>query len=160
MLINNETKLVMLKLIRTNSNNIDFIQLVNQLDKELTIRDGDEHDFYDQFNKIDNIKYVVVAYENEKPVSCGAIKEFDTETMEVKRMFTQENARGKGIASKVLDELEKWAVELSYQKCILETGVRQPEAIQLYTKNGYQLIENYGQYKDVENSRCFEKIIQ
>ena len=150
----------MLQLIRTNSNNIDFIQLVNQLDKELTIRDGDEHDFYDQFNKIDNIKYVVVAYENEKPVSCGAIKEFDVLTMEVKRMFTQEDARGKGIASKVLYELEKWAAELGYQKCILETGVRQPEAIRLYTKNGYQLIENYGQYKDVENSRCFEKIIQ
>ena len=150
----------MLKLIRTNSNNIDFIQLVNQLDKELTIRDGDEHDFYDQFNKIDSIKYVVVAYENEKPVSCGAIKEFDALTMEVKRMFTHEAARGKGIASKVLNELEKWAAELGYQKCILETGVRQPEAIRLYTKNGYQLIENYGQYKDVENSRCFEKIIQ
>lgn len=149
----------MLKLIRTNSNNIDFIQLVNQLDKELTIRDGDEHDFYDQFNKTDNIKYVVVAYENEKPVSCGAIKEFDVLTMEVKRMFTQEDARGKGIASKVLNELEKWAAELGYQKCILETGVRQPEAIRLYTKNGYQLIENYGQYKGVENSRCFEKHI-
>ena len=149
----------MLQLIRTNSNNKDFIQLVNQLDKELTIRDGDEHDFYDQFNKIDNIKYVVVAYENEKPVSCGAIKEFDVLTMEVKRMFTQEDARGKGIASKVLDELEKWAAELGYKKCILETGVRQPEAIQLYTKNGYQLIENYGQYKGIENSRCFEKHI-
>ena len=149
----------MLKLIRTNSNNIDFIQLVNQLDKELTIRDGDEHDFYDQFNKIDNIKYVVVAYENEKPVSCGAIKEFDVLTMEVKRMFTQEDARGKGIASKVLYELEKWAAELGYQKCILETGVRQPEAIRLYTKSGYELIENYGQYKGVENSRCFEKHI-
>ena len=149
----------MLQLIRTNSNNIDFIQLVNQLDKELTIRDGDEHDFYDQFNKIDNIKYVVVAYENEKPVSCGAIKEFDVLTMEVKRMFTQEDARGKGIASKVLYELEKWAAELGYQKCILETGVRQPEAIRLYTKSGYELIENYGQYKGVENSRCFEKHI-
>ncbi|MCB0459788.1 MAG: GNAT family N-acetyltransferase [Flavobacteriaceae bacterium] len=138
---------------------MDFIQLVNQLDKELTIRDGDEHDFYDQFNKIDNIKYVVVAYENEKPVSCGAIKEFDVLTMEVKRMFTQEDARGKGIASKVLYELEKWAAELGYQKCILETGVRQPEAIRLYTKSGYELIENYGQYKGVENSRCFEKHI-
>ncbi|MEZ4841470.1 MAG: GNAT family N-acetyltransferase [Flavobacteriaceae bacterium] len=149
----------MLKLIRTNSNDKDFIQLVNQLDKELTIRDGDEHDFYDQFNKIDNIKYVVVAYENEKPVSCGAIKEFDVLTMEVKRMFTQEDARGKGIASKVLYELEKWAAELGYQKCILETGVRQPEAIRLYTKSGYELIENYGQYKGVENSRCFEKHI-
>lgn len=149
----------MLKLIRTDSNNKDFIQLVNQLDKELTIRDGDEHNFYDQFNKIDSIKYVVAAYENEKPISCGAIKEFDALTMEVKRMFTQEDARGKGIASKVLDELEKWAAELGYQKCILETGVRQPEAIRLYTKSGYQLIENYGQYKGVENSRCFEKYI-
>jgi GNAT superfamily N-acetyltransferase len=100
---------------------------------------------------------VVVAYENGRPVSCGAMKEFGPGTMEIKRMYTAPESRGKGIASIVLAELEAWAGELGYEKCVLETGKRQPEAIALYQKNGYKLIPNYGQYAGVENSLCFEK---
>jgi len=119
--------------------------------------DGRDHDFYDKYNKIDKIKHVVVAYSGELPVACGAIKEFDPETMEVKRMFTLDSHRGKGFATKVLAELEKWALELGYSRCILETGKRLPDAVRLYEKSGYQLISNYGQYIQMENSICFEK---
>lgn len=147
----------MIKTIRTNSDNPDFIELVRLLDEDLAIRDGEDNVFYSQFNKIDNIRYVVLAYENEKPVGCGAIKEYASKTMEVKRMFVSPGNRNKGIASKILSELENWACELSYSKCVLETGKRQPEAIGLYKKNGYKLIPNYGQYAGVENSVCFEK---
>lgn len=59
----------------------------------------------------------------------------------------------------ILAELEGWAAELSFRKCILETGKKQPEAIELYKSNEYQLIANYGQYIGVENSVCFEKKI-
>jgi len=149
----------MVTLLRTNSDHNDFPELVRQLDADLAIRDGDDHAFYHQFNKIDKIKYVVLAFENELPVGCGAIKEFDSGSMEVKRMYTPPQHRGKGIAVKVLNELEKWAAELGYRKCILETGKKQPEAIALYTKCGYRLIPNYGQYAGVENSVCFEKVI-
>ena len=147
----------MINILRTNSDNPDFISLVKLLDAELAERDGADHPFYAQFNKIDNIKYAVVANENDKPVSCGAIKEYSSNTMEVKRMYTLPEYRGKGIATKVLIELEKWAKELSFEKCILETGKKQPEAIALYKKNGYKLIPNYGQYAGVDNSVCFEK---
>ncbi len=147
----------MIKIIRTNSDNPDFISLVKLLDAELAKRDGEDHPFYAQFNKINKIKYAVVAYENDKPVSCGAIKEYTTDTMEIKRMYTLPESRGKGIATKILIELEKWATELSFAKCILETGKKQPEAIALYKKNGYKLIPNYGQYAEIENSVCFEK---
>ncbi len=146
-----------MRLIRTNSKNKDFIGLVKLLDLDLARRDGEEHAFYAQFNKIDKIKYVVVVYEKEEPIGCGAIKQFDNKTMEIKRMYTSLNHRGKGVASKILSELEKWTSELSYDKCILETGTKQPEAIGLYQKNGYQFIPNYGQYVEVENSKCFEK---
>ena len=149
----------MIKIIRTNSDHPDFISLVRLLDADLAKRDGDEHSFYAQFNKIDKIKHAVVVYEDEKPVACGAIKQYAEEIMEVKRMYTLPACRGKGIATAVLSELEKWAAELGYAKCILETGKRQPEAISLYTKNGYVLIPNYGQYAGVENSVCFEKAI-
>jgi putative acetyltransferase len=146
-----------IKIIRTDSNNRDFIELVKNLDADLAERDGNDHSFYDQFNKIDKIKQAVVAYENNKPMSCGAMKEFDQNSMEIKRMYTLPEGRGKGIATKILSELEKWATELSYKKCILETGKRQPEAIELYKKSGYKNISNYGQYKEIENSICFEK---
>ena len=79
--------------------------------------------------------------------------------MEVKRMFVPQEQRGKGIASRILKELESWAAELGYKKCILETGEKQPEAIALYKKNNYVVIKNYGQYVDVESSVCFEKMI-
>ena len=147
----------MITLKRTTSDDTDFQKLVRELDKELAIRDGAEHAYYAQFNKIDAIKYVVVAYENENPVGCGAIKAFSDEAMEVKRMFVPEDRRGKGIASRVLQELEKWTVELGSEKCVLETGHKQPEAIALYKKNGYLQIPNYGQYIGIDNSVCFEK---
>ena len=149
----------MTRLIRTDSENKDFIALVKLLDAELAELDGDEHVFYAQLNKTDKIKHVIVAYETDKPISCGAIREHSPTTMEVKRMYTMPESRGKGIATKVLNELEKWATELSYQKCILETGWRQPDAIRLYEKNGYKRISNYGKYAGIENSVCFEKEI-
>jgi len=147
----------MINIIRTDSKHKDFVELVKYLDSELAKRDGDEHAFYDQFNKVTDIKYVVVAYDNDSAICCGAIKKYNEDTMEIKRMYTTEAYRGKGIASQVLAELEHWTSELGCKKCVLETGLKQPEAIKLYTKNGYNLIPNYGQYAAVENSRCFEK---
>jgi GNAT superfamily N-acetyltransferase len=149
----------MITLKRTNSGNHDFRKLVKLLDAALAIVDGKDHAFYSQFNKIDNIRYVIVAYEDEYAVGCGAIKEYGQDTMEVKRMYVSPENRNKGIASKILKELEKWACELSCRKCILETGKRQHEAIGLYKKSGYKLIPNYGQYANVDNSLCFEKIL-
>jgi putative acetyltransferase len=149
----------MVTIVRTDSENQDFVELVKFLDADLAERDGQEHTFYAQYNKINKIKYVVVAYKNTSPVSCGAVKEYSPGVMEVKRMYTIPEHRGEGIASLVLRELETWAVELSYQKCILETGKKQPEAIALYQKNGYALIQNYGQYAGIENSVCFEKAV-
>ncbi len=147
----------MLRLIRTNSKNNDFIQLVAKLDADLGERDGEDHAFYNQFNSIDNLNHTVVAYLNGNPLGCGAIKEHDTNCMEVKRMYVPPEARGKGIATKILQELEKWAAELNYTHCVLETGKRQPEAIALYQKNGYERTPNYGQYIGIENSVCFKK---
>ncbi len=147
----------MIRLIKTDSNNADFRFLVKQLDAYLAIIDGDDHSFYNQFNKIDELKNAIVAYMDDKPVACGAIKEYSGTAMEVKRMFTLPEARGKGLALQVLSELENWAKQSGYQTCVLETGIRQPEAIALYKKTGYKRIANYGQYIGVETSVCFEK---
>ena len=142
---------------RTDSTNTDFKMLVNQLDRYLMGINGDDHDFFDQFNKIDNIRHVVVLYLDGQPAGCGAIKEYKPGIMEIKRMFVPPAARGKGLATAVLKELEVWAAELGYEKCILETGDIMPDAIALYKKNGYNSIPNYGQYVGVASSVCFEK---
>lgn len=147
----------MFKFVRTNSENTHFQELTKILDAYLGMLDGEEHAFYAQFNKIALIKYAIVVYQDERPIACGAIKEYDANTMEIKRMYVVEDMRGKGLATQVLKELEEWAKSLHFTKCILETGNKQPDAIALYRKNGYQTIPNYGQYLHVENSVCFEK---
>lgn len=144
---------------RTDSDDPDFQNLVILLDADLKERDGDEHTFYDQFNKITNIRNAIVCYVDDKAIGCGAFKEFDESKVEIKRMFVLPEYRGHSIAMKILKELELWAAELHYQQYILETGKKQPEAIRLYQKAGYSVIPNYGQYINVENSVCMMKTL-
>ncbi len=142
---------------RTDSSNSDFQHLVQFLDQDLAIRDGDEHGFYHQFNSINQLRNCVLLYINEKPAGCGAFKKFEDDTVEIKRMYVLPEHRGNGYASKILNELEIWAKSEGFKFGILETGLKQPEAIALYNKNGYSLIPNYGQYVGVENSVCYKK---
>ena len=147
----------MVKLIKTDNTNSDFKNLVKELDAYLKITDGDDHDFYNQYNGLEKIKFVVVMYLDKEPIGCGAFREFDSETIEIKRMFVKPTQRGTGAASKILKELEMEAKKAGYQRCILETGDRQVEAVKFYHKVGYQRIPNYGQYAEVTGSNCFEK---
>jgi GNAT superfamily N-acetyltransferase len=148
-----------LKVIRTTSKNPDFIALVNELDAYLKIVDGADHDFYNQYNGIENLDYVVIAYIDNLAVGCGAFKPYQNTKAEIKRMYSQPRHRNLGVATKILTELENWAKELNYQSCILETGKRQTEAVAFYKKCNYQQIPNYGQYAQMENSVCFEKLL-
>ena len=149
----------MTRLKRTNSDDIDFINLVVLLDQDLKIRDGEDHTFYNQFNKIDKIKHVIVFYENDVAVGCGAFREKESDTVEIKRMFVNPDYRKRGIAAAVLKELENWAAELNYTYTILETGKKQPEAISLYQKSGYTIIPNYPPYEEMDNSVCMKKTL-
>ncbi len=150
----------MLEIKRTDAKNTDFIQLVEELDAYLKVTDGEDHSFYNQFNGLGAIKHCLVAYLNDQPVGCGAIKKYDEESMEIKRMYLKPNYRGQNIADQIISELERWAVDLGFTKCVLETGDRQVEAVKFYHKMGYQIIPNYGQYKGMENSNCFEKVLK
>lgn len=148
-----------MRLIRTTSDNIDFQNLVIQLDAYLKILDGEDHEFYANLNKTDDLKHVIVCYENDIAIGCGAFKEYEVQIAEIKRMFTLPEHRGKGIAKAILSELENWAKEVKYSFSILETGYLQVDAIHLYTKLGYEVIENFGHYFGIENSVCMKKIL-
>jgi putative acetyltransferase len=141
---------------RTNSSDQDFIDLVKDLDFYLALKDGEEHSFYAQFNSIATLENCLVLFNNDFPVACGAIKTYNENAMEIKRMFVKPEYRNRGFAKQILNELEGWAKELGYKETILETGIRQTEAVNLYEKI-YTQIPNYGQYKGAENSICFKK---
>ena len=148
-----------IKIIRTDSEHPDFRTLVTLLDQDLAVRDGEEHAFYSQFNKIDKINHALLAYVENQPLGCGALRAYTEDSVEVKRMFVLPEHRGQGIAGAVLSALETWAAELGFARCILETGKKQPEAIRLYQKSGYEIIPNYGPYEGMENSVCMEKML-
>ena len=149
----------MKKIIRTDNKNVDFNKLIIELDAYLKVTDGADHEFYNQFNGLDNIKNVVIAYQDSQAIGCGAFKKLDNETIEIKRMYVKFARRGSGTAQAILNSLELWASEKGFKKCILETGNRQVEAIKFYKKAGYKSIPNYGQYIHMEDSNCFEKLV-
>ncbi|MDQ0595646.1 GNAT superfamily N-acetyltransferase [Chryseobacterium ginsenosidimutans] len=146
-------------IIRTDSSNKDFQHLVKLLDADLAIRNGDDHAFYDQFNKIDMIKNCIIIYIDEIPAACGAFKKFEDDTVEIKRMFTNLNFRKRGLATAIVKELENWAKESGYKKTVLESSLEQNEALSVYEKSGYYRIPNYGQYIGIDKSVCYEKLI-
>ena len=142
---------------RTNSENEDFRKLVSELEDHLTCADEKAHSECKQYNKLESIKHVIVVYIDKEAIGCGAIRKYDHDTIEIKRMFVSKNTRKKGVGTKILIELETWAKELGYKKSILETGTMLPEAIGLYKRNNYIQIPNYGQYEGMEKSFCFAK---
>lgn len=144
-------------LYRTTSAHPHFRQMVSALDEDLMLRNGETQNLYHQYNKTDNIPHAVVVYADDLPVGCGCFKHYNNDTVEMKRMFVLPGMRGRKLAAQLLQELEKWAMEEGYQKAILETGVRQVEAIRLYSNSGYQLIENYDQYVGMADSLCYQK---
>ena len=149
----------MTNFIRTDSSNSDFQYLVSLLDADLAARDGVEHSFYAPYNTIVNLRNALVCYIDNRPAGCGAFKEYEKGTAEIKRMFVLPGYRDQGLGFRILKELESWAAGSGYAECVLETGKRQPEAIRLYKKAGYTLMKNYGQYENIENSVCMKKRI-
>lgn len=146
----------MIEIIRTNSENIEFKKLIQLLNSDLAKRDGTSHSL-SQFNVITNLKHVVLALKDGKPIGCGAISIYDSSLMEIKRMYVSPKVRGQRIGEIILSELEDWSRELERFKCVLFTGSKQPEASKLYQRNGYLQIEKYGKLRAIPDCLCFAK---
>lgn len=147
-----------MNLKRTTTHDADYRSLVELLDKDLWRRYPETQQFFSTFNKMKLDAKVVIAYEDSQPVGCGCFRMTDDQgVVEIKRMYVKDEARGKGIAKLILQELELWAKEEGNHLAILETGTNQPEAIGLYKKVGYLQIENYGPYIGIEASVCMSK---
>lgn len=143
---------------RTTAFDPDFRSLITELDTDLWNRYQPYQAMYDGFNQVAGSARVVVTYQDGQPVGCGCFRPMtDAGCAEIKRMFVNPAFRGRGLATQVLRELERWAAEEGYRIARLETGNQQPEAIALYEKVGYGRIENYGPYVGLAASVCLEK---
>jgi len=100
----------------------------------------------------------LVGYLGDRPVASGGWRVRDADPdlvdgdVEVKRMYVVPAARGRGLARMVLAELEHTARAAGHLRVMLETGVRQPEAIALYRSCGYTRVPSFGTYKDSPDS--------
>ncbi|MDB4334962.1 GNAT family N-acetyltransferase [bacterium] len=148
-----------IKTIRTDSENIDFQNLINDLEIYLTRLDEEAHIECKEYSRLETINHVIVAYINKEYVGCGAIRDYEKGIIEIKRMFVSEKYRKKGVAKRLLLELEIWAKELGFKNSILETGTMMVSAIKFYEKNNYTQIPNYGQYVLKSKSICFAKVL-
>ncbi len=113
---------------------------------------------------IEENKYMIIFFaavdESGNAAACGALKHFDDHTAEIKRMYVKDEYRGKGLSKLILKQLEDTALKMNYRRIVLETGLKQPEAMNLYEKFGYTKIKPYGRHKDDPDSVCYEKMIR
>ena len=148
-----------LRIVRTTSENLDFVNLIAALDKSLWERYPELKSDYWGNNILEINPNVVILYLEDKAVGCGCFKKYDKNTIEIKRMFVSIEVRGMGLAQVILKELEGWAHDLGYSFSVLETLYKQKEAIALYQKTGYGIVINYHPYIGLENSICMRKQI-
>ena len=148
-----------MRLIYTDGSNYDFVELCHCLDEFLNKLVGGEENRaeYIPYNQLNDIHDVIIAYDAAISVGCASFKRYDDECAEVKRVFVKEEYRGKGISRKLMELLESAAREQGYRYLVLESGEPLVAAMALYRKIGYEMIPNYGQYKDMLDSICMKK---
>lgn len=144
---------------RTDGKNKDFIENCRLLDMDLDRRVGKKikRDKYKQFNLLDEIQHAIVVYENDTVVGGGAIRKYDDENIELKRVFVHPEYQGRGIGSRLVALLIEWAMELGYKRMVLETGELLAESCAVYNKLGFKIIPNYGPYVNMPESLCMAK---
>ena len=148
--------------VRTDGKNEDFIENCRLLDMDLDRRVGRQikREKYQKFNQLDEIREAIVVYDHGRAVGGGAIRRYDDENIELKRVFVHNEYQGQGIGSRLVSLLIEWAAELGYRRMILETGELLAESCAVYRKLGFAVIPNYGPYADMPESLCMAKTIQ
>lgn len=150
-----------IRYIYTNGCDKDFITLCHALDDFLNKLVGGEKNrsHYIPYNILEDIHDVIIAYDKDKAVGCASFKKYDKECAEVKRVFIDEEYRGKGIARELMKRLEILAKDKGYHYFILESGEPLIAAMKLYDAMGFKIISNYGPYINMPESICMKKVL-
>ena len=149
----------MLSIRETDGKDLEFKALCKLLDEHIDSRNGRElqAERYDKYNQTDEIAHAYVIYLDGKSVGCGAYKYYNSTCAELKRIFVKEEYRRKKIASTLIGRIELDAYDAGYTYMILESATSLVEAHQLYYKLGYQLIDNFEPFTNMETSLCMRK---
>ena len=148
--------------VRTDGKNEDFIENCRLLDMDLDrhVERQIKREKYQKFNQLDEIREAIVVYDHGRAVGGGAIRRYDDENIELKRVFVHNEYQGQGIGSRLVSLLIEWAAELGYRRMILETGELLAESCAVYKKLGFAVIPNYGPYADMPESLCMAREIR
>jgi GNAT superfamily N-acetyltransferase len=148
----------MLELRRSSPVDQEFLDLIEELDKELWERYPSTQQNHAAGNRVAADARAVVARAEGSAIGCACFRPASRiGAAELKRMFVRPERRGSPAAASILAEIENWAIEEGYSSMLLETGVRQPEALRFYGKRGYHRIPNYGEYEGNVESICMAK---
>ena len=147
------------RFVKTDGTNPDFVAMCRKLDQNLDEIVGTkfQRSKYAKYNTLDSIHDVIVIYRGTDAVGSGSYKKYDEGTIEIKRVYIDRPYRGLGLGKRLLHALEEDAVGHNYQYAVLETGTLLTAASALYRSIGYEVISNYGQYKDMAESVCMRK---
>ncbi|SHG89213.1 GNAT family N-acetyltransferase [Flavobacterium defluvii] len=151
------TEKISIKITKPNEEKV--LSIIEELSANLYLRFGSDgkNSFTDwQYNN-SHFVFVTAEIDNEI-VGCGTIRPIEENTGEVKRMYSKYS--GKKIGQTILIFLENHAKTIGFKKLVLETRVKNQEAIQFYQKQGYNIIPNYGKYKDRPEAVCFGKSLK
>lgn len=144
---------------RTRFDDERFQALIKELDQEFWVRYPDTQQNFEPYNKVDESARVIIATWSGQAIGCGCFRPRPGSTVEIKRMYVKPSQRGQGIAKILLQQLEAWAISEGYGQAILETGIRQPEAIHVYQHSGYRVIPNFPPYENIQESICMAKML-
>lgn len=151
----------MVEFLRTHAHHPDFKRFIIELDLEFQIRYPESRHNFQPYNQVDTSARVIIGFNDQQPIGCGCFRPTTLEsTIEIKRMYVVPDFRNRGMGKRILELLEQWAVEQGFTKAILETGIKQPEAISAYRNSGYQLIPNFPPYEKVAESICMAKTLK
>ena len=134
-----------------------FLKLVDELDAGYYERIGDELSKYDSYNEFKNPHVVILALDNDTAVACASYRVFDNDSVEFKRVFVKKEYRKRGIAYNLIVQLEKSVMEGNFRYSYIVTGKNNHAAIGLYEKLNYELIDNFGQFRDDDRVVCMKK---
>ena len=146
-----------MRIVNVKADDADAVMLMDELSETLEKITGNSgrHSFNSKDVTTDRSVFAVAYDDNGNPLGCGAIRPYDDETAEVKRMYAK--SKGKSVGTEILTYLEQQAKAMGYSRLCLETRVVNERAVSFYKKRGYKVIENYGKYKNHSEAICFEK---
>ena len=146
-----------MKLIHADEKDERFLSLVEELDYGYYQRIGDELEKYNQYNEFKDPHFVILMLDGDEAIACASYRKFDEESVEFKRVYVKKQYRKKGIASDIIKELEKDAIEKGFKNSHIVTGKKNHAAIRLYKKLGYFKTDNFEEFREDKTVICMKK---